>query len=177
MPQIVKFQICPGCRDVLTKLTFVSQSKVNIFHVNLQIFSDSYFILTLITLVHDSVVDLLSVSLDDFWIISVNDGATVVLVPLKLHLRESREGTLVTEIFLAVTVVFALLLEESVFLSLVLVEGCVPGCPVVTLVTLQPSLLVPRPAVRVEVGQVVGPVVTVGAGEDVLTRVNLFVVS
>ena len=101
----------------------------------------------------------------------------MVLVFLKLHFREGREGTLVTEVLLAVSVVFALLLEESVFLSLVLVEGCVPSCPVVTLVTLQSSLLVPRPAVRVEVGQVVGPVVTVGAGEDVLTRVNLFVVS
>ena len=46
----------------------------------------------------------------------------MVLVLLKLQLRECGEGTLVTEIFLAVTEVFALLLEVSVFLSLVFVE-------------------------------------------------------
>ena len=101
----------------------------------------------------------------------------MVLVLLKLQLRESGEGTLVTQVLLAVTEVFALLLEVSVFLSLVFVEQWVPGGPPVTQLTLQPSLLVLGPGVRVEVGQVVGPVLAVLAGEDILTRVDLFVVS
>ena len=104
-------------------------------------------------------------------------GATVVFVPLKLRLREGREGTLVTEVFLAVIVVFTLLLEVAVFLSLMLVEGGVPGGPPVALVALQPPLLVPGPGVRLQVGQVVGPVLAVLAVEDMFTRVNLFVVS
>ena len=101
----------------------------------------------------------------------------MVLVLLKLQLRECGEGTLVTEIFLAVTEVLALFLENSVFLSLVFVEQGVPGGPPVTQLTLQPSLLVLRRLVRVEVGQVVGPVLAVLAVEDIFTRVNLFVVS
>ena len=64
MPRrIVNFKICPGCGEVLTRLTFVSQSKVNIVNVNFQVVSDSCFILTLITLVHDSLVDLPGVGL------------------------------------------------------------------------------------------------------------------
>ena len=101
----------------------------------------------------------------------------MVFVPLKLRLRKGREGTLVTEVFLAVIVVLTLLLEVAVFLSLVLVEGGVPGGPPVALVALQPPLLVLGPGVGVEVGQVVGPVLAVLAGEDVLARVSLLMVS
>ena len=64
MPRrIVNFKICPGCGDVLTRLTFVPQSKVNIVHVNFQVVSCSCFIIALITLIHNPLVDLLDVSL------------------------------------------------------------------------------------------------------------------
>ena len=99
------------------------------------------------------------------------------LVPLELHLGECREGALVTEEMLTVSKVFALLLEVTVLFPHVFVERLVPRGRPVAPVTLQPGLVVLRAGVGVEVGQVVGPVVTVGAGEDVLTRVNLFVVS
>ena len=59
---IVKFQICPGCRDVLTRLAFEPQSKMYIVHVNFQVVS-SCFVVTLVTLVLDPLVDLPDVSL------------------------------------------------------------------------------------------------------------------
>ena len=199
---------------------------MNIVHVNFQVVSNSRFIITLITLVPDPLVDLPGVGLhvagqvcavlavltaerlgnqrhyeastfnSRLEELRVNDNSagvqcrllspgsagesrrdTVVFVLLKLHLREGGEGTLITEVFLAVTEVFTLLLEVSVFLSLVLVEGRVPGGGPVTQLALHPSLLVLGPGVGVEVGQVVGPVLAVLAGEDMLTRVNLLVVS
>ena len=104
-------------------------------------------------------------------------GASVVFVLLKLRLGECGEGTLVTQVLLAVTVVLTLLLEVPVFVPLVLVEGSVPCGPPVTQLTLQPSLLMLGPPVCVEVGQVVGPVLTVLAVKDMLARVNLFMMS
>ena len=95
------------------------------------------------------------------------------LVPLELHLGECREGAPVTEEMLTVSKVFALLLEVTVLFPHVFVERLVPRGRPVAPVTLQPGLVVLRPGVGVEVGQVVGPVLTVCAGEDMLTWVCL----
>ena len=128
---------------------------MNIVHVNFQVVSNSRFIITLITLVPDPLVDLPGVGLhvagqvcavlafltserlgnqrryewstfiprsEDFRVSSGAEEAPVVLVLLKLQPREGGEGTLVTEVLLALTVVLALLLEVAVFLSLVFVE-------------------------------------------------------
>ena len=60
---IVNFKICPGCRDVLTRLAFEPQSKMYIVHVNFQVVSNSCFVVALVTLVLDLLVDLPDVSL------------------------------------------------------------------------------------------------------------------
>ena len=89
-------------------------------------------------------------------------------VILELSPGEGGEGALVTEELLTLRVVLALLLELPVLGPHVQMEGLIPGGPEVTLITLQPPLLVLRRCVGLQVTQVVGPVLTLAAGEDVL---------
>ena len=56
-------------------------------------------------------------------------------------------------------------------------EGLIPGGPEVTLITLKLNLLVPGPHVVVEVGQVVRPVLTVAAVEDLTAWMRLLEVN
>ena len=92
-------------------------------------------------------------------------------VLLELSPGEGGEGALVAEELLTLRVVLALLLELSVLTPHVLEECGFPSGPVVTFITLQPLLLMPRACVGVEVTQVVGPVLPVAAGEDMPARV------
>ena len=98
-------------------------------------------------------------------------------VLLELSPGEGGEGALVTEELLTLRVVLALLLELPVLGPHVLEEGGFPSGPVVTFITLQPLLLVLRRCVGFQVTQVVGPVLTLAAGKDVLAGVELLEVS
>ena len=194
----VNFQVVSNSCLIVTLITLVHDSLVDLSDVSLQVAEQIRAVLTFFTLerlgnqrhyeasTFNSRLEELRINDNSAgvqcrllgpWSAGESRRDTVVLVLLKLHLGEGGEGTLVIEVFLAVTEVFTLLLEVSVFLSLVLVEGRVPGGGPVTQLALHPSLLVLRPGVGVEVGQVVGPVLAVLAGEDMLTRVNLLVVS
>ena len=96
---------------------------------------------------------------------------------LELSPGEGGEGALVAKELLTLRVVLALLLELSVPGPHVKEEGLIPGGRVVTLITLQPPLLVPRPHVVVEVGLVVRPVLTVAAVEDLTAWMRLLEVN
>ena len=90
---------------------------------------------------------------------------------LELNPGEGGEGALVAEEVLTLCVVFAPPLELSMFGSHVFEKTGFPSGPVVTFITLQPLLLMPRGCVSVEVTQVVGAVLAVAPGEDMPARV------